>query len=460
MNKTLKWIIIGVVALILLMVGLKKAGIMGKEEEIVVSSEKAAKRTIIETVNASGKVYPEVEVKVSPDISGEITDLAVQEGDSVRRGQVLARIYADILNTQRDAAAAEVQRQQAVTSNATEGLGSFRAQIELAQKTFDRQKKLLEDKVISRAEFEQADQQLKTLQANYNAALQGIRANNAGISSAQAQLQKANKDIGRTAVIAPRDGVVSLLNVKKGERVVGSNMMAGTEMLRIADMSKFEVRVDVSESDIVKVHVGDSATIEVDAYNNRKFKGLVYQIASSNNGAAASQTAVTGNEVTNYKVYIRILASSYQDLLDPNRPKAFPFRPGMSATADIQTRTENGGLSVPINAVTTREKGTDKTAEEKRKEDEKKKDGEVEDGESSHVSDGELQEVVFVLQKDGTVKKQVVKVGIQDINYILILSGLKEGDEVITGPYNTISKTLKEKDKVKVVDKDKLFDKK
>jgi HlyD family secretion protein len=266
------------------------------------------------------------------------------------------------------------------------------------------------------------------------------------VQSAAANLAKARKDLGRTVITAPMDGVVSLLSVKKGEKVAGNSFNVGTEMLRIADMSKIEVRVDVGESDIPKVTLGDSAIVTVDAYTDRKFKGIVTQIASSNNGAA-TQTALanTTTDVTNYKVYVRLLPESYSDL--PGKG-SFPFRPGMSASADIQTNTHRDVLSVPINAVTTREI-KDSTAAEKK----------PASGEPS--ADDDLEVVVFVLnEKDGTVKKVKVKTSIQDINYIEVTEGLKQADMVITGPYEVVSKSLKEKDKVKVVDKKDLFEKK
>jgi HlyD family secretion protein len=261
MNKTLKWIIISLVGLIVLLVILKKAGLLGKDEGTKVTAEKAAKRTIVETVNASGKVYPEIEVKMSPDISGEIVELNVAEGDSVKKGQVLARIYGDIYATQRDQAAAIVNQQQAMVANSSASLGAMEAQLDQAKKTYDMQKQLYDQKVISQNEFNTADAAYKTAEANLNAAKQGIRSGQAGVQSAQAALAKANKDISLATLVAPMNGVISLLNVKKGERVVGSSMMAGTEMMRIADMSKMEVRVDVGENDIPKVHLGDSATI-------------------------------------------------------------------------------------------------------------------------------------------------------------------------------------------------------
>jgi len=459
MNKKLLWIIIGLAAVILLLIILKKQGVIGKAEGIKVTAEKAVTRTIIETVNASGKVYPEVEVKVSPDISGEIVELNVSEGDSVRKGQVLARIYADIYNSQRDQAAAVVNQYEAQVLNSTAQLDALKATLDQAEVTYKRQAQLLKDKVISRAEFEQADQDRKTAQAQYNAALQGIKGSQASVQSARAQLSRANKDISRTTLVAPMDGVVSLLAVKKGERVVGTAQMAGTEMLRIADMSVMELRVNVGENDIPKVLLNDSALVEIDAYANRKFKGIVTKIASSNTSAA--QTSLTGNtstEVTNYEVHIRLLPESYEDLLTEKKSKASPFRPGMNASADIQTKTHTNVLAVPINAVTTRDKkGDNPNAAKNDKKANNNKDNDIE----TAVNLEDLEEVVYVIQPDNTtVKKVKVKTDIQDINNIELVSGLKPGDMVVTGPYNLVSKTLKDGDKVKVVPKEQLFDEK
>jgi HlyD family secretion protein len=451
MSKSLKWILISTGILLVLMVVLSKAGAFGKDEGLKVTAEKVQKRTITEVVNASGKIYPEIEVKISPDISGEITELNVQEGDSVKKGQVLARIYADIYNIQRNQAASGVEQSQAQVANSQAAIDALKAQMEQAERTYDMQKKLFDDKVISRNEFNIADANLKSAKANYNAAKQGIRGGEASVQSARANLEKANKDLSRTAVIATMDGVVSLMNVKQGERVVGSNLMSGTEMLRIADMSKIEIRVDVGENDVPKVKLGDSAVIEVDAYSNRKFKGIVTQIASSNNGAAAQTTlASTSSDVTQYKVYIRLLPESYKDLLGKG---SFPFRPGMSANADIQTKTHANVLSVPINAVTTRDKN-DSLKTDKKKADE----ADIKSGNSTVEDD--LEVVVFIIDKDGKVSRQKVKTDIQDINYIEITEGIKDGQEVVTGPYDVVSKTLKEGKKVKVVDKKELFEKK
>ena len=457
MNKKLLWIIIGLAAVILLLIILKKQGVIGKEEGIKVTAEKAANRTIIETVNASGKVYPEVEVKVSPDISGEIVELNVSEGDSVRKGQVLARIYADIYNSQRDQAAAVVNQYEAQVLNSTAQLVALKATLDQAEVTYKRQEQLLKDKVISRAEFEQADQAKKTAHAQYTAALQGIKGSQASVQSARAQLSRANKDISRATLVAPMDGVVSLLAVKKGERVVGTAQMAGTEMLRVADMSVMELRVNVGENDIPKVLLNDSALVEVDAYANRKFKGIVTKIASSNTSAAQiSLTSNTSTEVTNYEVHIRLLPESYEDLLAGKKSKVSPFRPGMNASADIQTKTHTNVLAVPINAVTTRDKKGDNPNATK---DDKKANNNKDNVIETPVNLEDLEEVVYVLQPDNTtVKKVKVKTDIQDINYIEIVSGLKPGDMVVTGPYNLVSKTLKDGDKVKVVPKEQLFD--
>ena len=444
MSKTVKWILFSVAGLVIILGGLKFAGVFGKDEGTSVTAEKVQKRTITEIVNASGKVYPEIEVKVSPDVSGEITELTVQEGDSVKKGQILARIFADIYSIQATQAASGVVQSQAQVANSHASLDALKAMVDQTQKTYNMQKKLYDDKVISSNEFNSADAGYKSAQANYNAAKQGIRGGQAAVQSAQSNLAKANKDLSRTVLLAPMNGVVSLLSVKKGERVVGSNMMAGTEMLRIADMSKIEIRVDVGESDVPKVHLGDSAIVTVDAYTDRKFKGIVTQIASSNNGASTQNAlANTSTDVTNYKVYIRLLPESYPDLLSKT---SYPFRPGMSASADIQTKTHTNVLSVPINAVTTREK-----------KDSTKADKKMVGGEAAALSVDDLEVVVFVLNKDGSVTKKKVKTSIQDINYLEITEGLTEGEEVITGPYDIVSKTLKEKDKVKVVDKKELF---
>jgi HlyD family secretion protein len=277
----------------------------------------------------------------------------------------------------------------------------------------------------------------------------------AAVASAKANLAIQAENVSRTTITSPLNGVISLLSVKKGERVVGNSMMAGTEMMRVADMSKIEAIVDVGENDIPKVHLGDSAIVEVDAYNNRKFRGIVTQIASSIVAtAAASSSSSSTNDVTNYKVHIRLDPATYKDLMDNKRPKSLVFRPGMTASADIQTKTHTDVPSVPINAVTTREKGGANQAAAKDKKPVEDNNGDI----KPVTSGGDLEEVVFLLQPDKSVKQVSVKTDIQDINNIEIVSGLKLGDDVVTGPYGTVSKILNNGTKVVVVDKDKLFE--
>lgn len=445
-----------VIAIITLVV-LKKTGVVGAEEATKVAVETVETRTITETVNASGKIYPEIEVKMSSDVSGEITELTVAEGDSVRRGQIVARVYADIYNIQQKQAAAQVSQQQFQVANTQAQLEGLKSAMMQAENQYNRQKKLLEGKVISTQEFEIAENTYNSAKASYNAALRGIDAGNASVASAQANLQRASKDLSRTTIVAPMDGVVSLLNVKKGERVVGTAQMAGTEMMRIADMSRLEIRVDVTENDVPKVHLGDSALISVDAYLDRKFKGIVYQIASSNTGAVNANAATSTNEVTNYKVYIRLLPESYADLIDPTAPKSFPFRPGMTASADIQTKVRANIIAIPINAVATRDKEGTKPG----KTDEKAAptSSAASDAAPAASQDDDKDVVVFLYDKaTSTVKKAVVETGIQDTRFIEITKGLSKGQVIVTEPYNVIFRILKDGMKVLVVDKAKLFE--
>ena len=444
-----KWYYVLIVLALIVWAVMRFTGNRDADEKVAVG--KALTRTIIESVNASGKVYPEVEVKISPDISGEITELNVEEGDSVVRGQVLARIYADIYALQRDEASSRVQQSSASVKNSQEAIEALRANLDQAQLAYDRNKKLFADKIISKAEFEQVETTLRSARANLRASEQNLRALQAGVQGTQVGLSRANKDLGRTTLTAPMSGVISSLKVKKGERVAGNSFNIGTEMMTVADMSVIEVRVDVGENDIVKIHIGDSADVEVDAYSKRKFKGLVTKIASSTKSGSA---LTASNDVTNYEVRIRLDKSSYQDLKD----QKFAFRPGMNASADIKTRRVADVLAVPIAAVSARLKGGDETMAEKKKEQTDAKG--MDQNADAELTGSDLEEVVFVIQPDGTVKKVVVTTGIQDINYIQILSGLKGNEEVVVAPFASLSKTLKDGKKVEVVTKDKLFEKK
>jgi HlyD family secretion protein len=449
MSKKLKWIIISLVVIVVLLIVLSKAGVFGKDEGTKVTAEKAMDRTITETVNASGKIYPEVEVKISSDISGEIVELNVAEGDTVKKGQILCRVYADVYTAARDQAAAGVAQSQAQADNSSAQLEALKATLDQTQAAYNREKTLVDQKVVSQSEFEQSQQAYFAAKANYAAAKENIKASNAGVQSAEANLNSADKTLGKATITAPMDGVVSLLEVKKGERVVGTAQMTGTEIMRIADLSSIIAQVDVGENDIPKVKIGDSATVQVDAYNNRKFKGLVFKIA---NPTTTSTTSSSSTTVTNYEVHIRLFPASYMDLVVPH--KSFPFRPDMSTSADIQTQTVTNALSVPLNAVTVRDNKSGKGVDNSSVND---LNNTNDNNQPSASSTDDMQEVVFVLRKDNTVKKFPVKTGIQDLNNIQIISGLKDSDMVITGPYDVVSKTLTDSMKVKVVSKDQLL---
>ncbi|MDE1191256.1 MAG: efflux RND transporter periplasmic adaptor subunit [Arachidicoccus sp.] len=442
MNKRLKWIIGILILIAILLIILAKAGIFGKDEGIQVSAEKAAVRTITETVTASGQIYPVVEVKVSSDISGEIIELPVQEGDTVKKGEILAKIYADIYSNQRNQAAAQVMQSKAQAENAINTLAGLKATVDQTYGAYQREKTLLDQKVVSRSEYEQAEQAYLSAKSNYAAAQATIAANKANVQSSEANLSLAQTNVNRATIISPMDGVVSLMDVKKGERVVGTAQMSGTEMMRIADLGSIEVRVNVGENDVHKVRIGDTANIEVDAYNNRKFKGVVTQIANPQPADATSTSATTSTTATNYLVHIRILPESYSDLIEKGKP--FPFRPSMSASADIQTQTNSNVLSVPLNAVTTR------AYKDLIKSDSSIKSQKIilDNNDSS-----QLIEVAYIIDSMHTVRPVIVKTGIQDFNYIETLSGIKSSDLIVTGPYDVISKQLKSGSKVKVVDK-------
>jgi HlyD family secretion protein len=340
-----------------------------------------------------------------------------------------------------------VNQVKAQYENVKANLSGLKNGYESSKAAYERFKKLFADKIVSRAEYEQVEQTYRTAESSYNAAKESIKSGEAQVQGVKAQLARAEKDLARTTIVSPMDGIISLMNVKEGERVVGTAQMAGTEMMRVADMKSIEVRVDVGENDITKVKLGDTALVEVDAYNNRKFKGIVYKIA---NPITATSGISSAAEVANYKVHIRLLTDSYADLIKENA--IFPFRPGMTASADIQTKSKVNVITVPLNAVTTRDS------------DGKGKDTKVSsttnnNTEKEPVKEQELNEVVFILQKDNKVKMVKVKTDIQDLNFIEV-AGLKVGDQVITGPYSIVSKTLKDGSLVKVVTKEKLFEEK
>ncbi|HEX5000878.1 MAG TPA: efflux RND transporter periplasmic adaptor subunit [Bacteroidia bacterium] len=448
-NRT-RNILIAVGVVLVLLVIARKSGMLGKEDNIRVTAEKVNKKTIVETVSASGKVQPEVEVKISADVSGEVVDIFVKEGDLVKKGMLLAKINPEIYKSALDRSVAAVNTSKANNENAISRLRQTESQFAKVQLDFNRSKKLFEDKVISAADFDAAKSNYEVARLEVEAAKQSVSASQYGVRSAEASLKEASENLNKASIFAPVNGTISKLSVEKGERVVGTEMMAGTEVMRLANLNEMEVSVDVSESDIIRVHLGDTASIDIDAYVNRVFKGIVTEIANS----ATSSEAMTTDQVTNYVVKVRILHQSYADLIPEDRPDFSPFRPGMSATVEIQTRKVYDVLSVPIQAVTTR----DTVVKKSDKEVARREEGpDAEENKTKTTIDPTvISECVFVV-KDEVVSLRNVKTGIQDNLNIQIIDGLKEGEEVVTGPYNAVSRLLKAGDKVMIVPKEELF---
>ncbi|OAV43091.1 HlyD family secretion protein [Lewinella sp. 4G2] len=439
-------IVIGVFLLIVL--GIVGALIFGDQgpKGIRVYTSEAKARDIQEIVSASGKIFPQTEVKISSDVSGEVVELYVEEGDSVKAGQLLAKIDADAYQSQVARGVAGVNSSKAQASNAKAQISSLqaqKAQIEAqltnAQEIYNRNKSLAADGVVSQAELEASAANLRGLEANLraadsniNAAKESARAAQYGVESAQATLSELRTSLRRTTIYAPMGGVVSLLNVEQGERVVGTIQMTGTELMRIANLNAMEVRVEVSENDVPSVKIGNKAEVEVDAYINRKFSGVVTQIANSSTTAGIADNVLNSDQVTNFEVRISIEPESYADLV--REGNTYPFRPGMSAGVDILTKAAKGVVSIPVEAVTTRQKETE--------------DEDV-------VALDDLDEVVFVVTGD-TLRKAIVTTGLQNSSVIEVTGGLNNGDQVVSGPYSEL-RNLKEGKKVNVVDKEDFY---
>ena len=421
-NKLIPLAIVLLVLIIVFLVIGKKAGWMGSDITVSVLVQKAESRTITEQITANGKIQPKTEVKISPDVSGEIIGLYVEEGNQVKPGDPLMVIKPDLYIS-------ALNRAEAALNSAKARQAQAEAQLIERQLAFRRAEQLYGTQTIPLSDFE-------TAQAGFSIAEAEVKAAQFSVKSAEASVAEASEQLTKTRVFAPIAGTISRLNVEKGERVVGTNMYAGTETMVIADLDKMEVRVDVNENDIVKVSNGDTALVQVDAYLNRKFKGVVTEIANS-----ARVTGVTTDQVTNFEVKILLLQSSYQDIIDTARQHFHPFRPGMSATVDILTKTRSNVVTVPVQAVSTRIL-------------ERKKDEQP----SAAIIPGqdEKEEVVFRIV-DGRARKVSVKTGIQDKNYIEISEGITAGDEIVTGPFNTVSRTLNDSMLVKIVTEEELF---
>jgi HlyD family secretion protein len=419
MKGNFKWILITVVVVIIALVVLKKMGIIGQNNAAYdVTLAEVENRTIIETVTASGKIQPESEVKISSEVSGEIIELTVKEGQHVVEGQLLVRINPDLYES-------AVNRARAALNSSKSALAQSKSQYVEAQKNFERNKKLFAEKVISDAEYDAA---VRT----YEVAKLTVDASEFQLKSAEANVDEAAQNLKRTIIRAPASGTVSKLNVELGERVVGTAQMTGTEMLRVANLEVMEVLIEVNENDIVRLHLGDTAIIEVDAYLDEKFKGVVTEIANS-----ANTTGTSVDQVTSFNVKVRMLRESYEHMIKEGR---IPFRPGMTATVDIRTNVVKNVKAVPIQAVTTRT-DTASTGRESRRR-------------STSETTGEEKsfEVVFVA-KEGKSALVVVKTGVQDDMYIQITEGLKGDEQIITGPYEIVTRLLNGGDDIKKEEK-------
>jgi len=444
-NNRLLYILLGTVVLLLAGYTVaKKQGWVGKPNGVEVLVAKAGPANIVEKVSASGKVQPETEVKISPDVSGEITELYVQEGDSVQKGQLLLRIRPDNYQAMVNMQSAQVGTQRANVGQAQARLQQVLANARQTELTYRRNASLFKQKVISQADYEASRAAYDASQEEINSARQQIRAAQSTVSSAQASLEEARKNLNKTTIYAPVSGTISKLNVKKGERVVGTTQMAGTEIMRIANLNNMEVRVNVNENDIINVHLGDSVEVEVDSYASKdeKFRGLVTNIANT------AKDALTAEAVTEFEVRIRLLPESYRHLVRVvNKQTVVPFRPGMTASVDIITDRKSGVLSVPLAAVTTR---SDSTAAQHVPKEEPGRGALVEDT-GAPAPKAEMEEVVFVV-KNGKAVLTPVKTGISDFQHIEILSGLQKGEQVVSGPFRAVAKTLKNGSVVEIKD--------
>lgn len=419
-KKTVYFLIGGAIVIIAVLVGLSKSGVIGnKDEGKEVEISKVMASTIVETVSATGKIQPEIEVKLSSMVSGEIIALNVKEGQVVKKGDLLVKINPDLYTSGLDRSVANLSGTKA-------SLSQSEANFKEAKASYERNKTLYEKGVISKSDWDKSIATFEVAKATRQSSYYNVQ-------SASASVTEAKDNLGRTLIYAPADGTISVLNVELGERVLGTQQMAGTELLRVANLNNMEVEVDVNENDIVKVKIGDEANVEVDAYLKKKFKGVVTSISNS------ASTTLTSDQVTNFKVKIRILKESYQDLLEGQPGSYSPFRPGMTATVDILTKTKTNVLAVPISSVVVK---SDTAAV---------KDFTVEDpNEKKAVPKSDKKfECVFVKVGD-KAKIRIIKTGIQDDTNIEVMSGLKPGDVVITGPYTTVSKELNSGDKVKL----------
>ena len=446
--KKLYWIIGICIALLTSVIAYK---FMKGEKPTDVATEKAAKRDIIESVSANGKIQPEAELKITSDVSGEIVEMLVKEGEQVKKGQLLCRIKPDIYESAFERVNATVNSSKANLKTTMAQLEQAKANLANAEASYARSKKLFDQNAISQQEFDASKATFEASKANVEGIKESINAADYNVKSVEASLKEANTNLDKTKIYAPVDGTVSKLNVEKGERIVGVQGLQGTEILRLANLNEMEVSVEVNENDIIRINKNDTALIEVDAYIGKKFKGIVTEVANS-----ANTVGVSVDQVTNFVVKIRVLRESYAYLI--TEINLAPFRPGMSASVEIQTSRAKDIITIPIPAVTTRNADTTKTKTLNRDE-EPEMSVVDEKQEKLNKKKEEIKECVFI-NRNGIAKMVYVTTGVQDDDYIEIKSGIQVGDEVISGPYGAVSKSLKDGDKIIVVDKDKLFSEK
>jgi HlyD family secretion protein len=443
----LKPILIALGVIIALLVVAKLTGLIGGKKAEKVTVEKAADRKVIETVTASGKIQPETEVKLSSEVSGEVTELLVKEGDVVKKGQLLCKVRPDVLKSGYDRANASYSSQKASVASSQQMLAQSQGNMVNAEATYKRNVELFNKKVISASEFDAAKAAYLTAKTNLGRAKADLTAAKFMLEQSGATVQEAGANLAKATIFAPVDGVISKLSVELGDRILGTAQMAGTEIMRISNLSSMEVNVDVNENDINRVNVGDSALIEVDAFADKKFKGIVTEIASSSKDIG---TTTSVDQVTNFNVKVRIIADSYSDVKGGAKDLPSPFRPGLSATVDIESQSLKG-LAVPIQCVFTED------ASKAKKEGETPSTDVNSDKQKSKLTDKTIKQFVYLYTATGTVKKAEVTTGIQNDQYIIVKSGLKAGQDVVTGPYSAIQNKLKDGMAVEKTTKDQLF---
>ncbi|WP_410220438.1 efflux RND transporter periplasmic adaptor subunit [Pedobacter sp.] len=445
----LKHILIAIGAVLVLLIVLKVTGVIGKEQLEKVTVDKVTENKITETVTASGKIQPETEVKLSSEVSGEVIELLVKEGDVVKKGQLLCKVRPDVLQSGYERAVASYNAQKASVASAEQQLIQAQANYDNANATYKRNVELYNRKVISASEFDAAKAAYLTSKSSLASAKENVVGTKFGLEQSGANVKEAGANLAKTTIYAPVNGVVSKLSIELGDRILGTAQMAGTEIMRISNLSNMEANVDVNENDINRVSIGDSATVEIDAFSDKKFRGVVTEIASSSNAVGSATTSV--DQVTNFSVKVRLSADSYEKVKGGAKDLPSPFRPGLSATVDIETESVKG-LAVPIQAVFT---GNDKSETNSSSGNNNNSNNEKQ---KSRLTDKKVKQYVYLFDaKTSTVKKQEVATGIQNDQFIIVKSGLKANQEIVSGPYSAIQNKLKDGAKVEKTTKDKLF---